>query len=255
MKWLVVIPLTIFLFYSCSIVPSKKEVTNWTENQGNISAEEKIMEDKNFQIIQTDLKTSLMFDGKVVIEWLHVSSENPFIWDEWCDKFTRLLDSLPTENWWLVPEKKQKAWESLSTKEQGLCIKENLARSIKWTDIGENFYEIKRFFYEWSEGWLFDKKNSVLLDWFWEWSVKKIYSNSQFASFVLEHPRWDTGDTVTIYSKKLGKVINNWNRDWTESISVIKLEFINSWDLKITFKKGWPYDVKHNEESAIIQLN
>lgn len=256
MKHLILIPVTVFFLYGCSVQSSKmKAPTTWTETIGKISAEEKVTNTTNFQIIQTDLKTSLVFNGKAVKEWSHVSSKNPFVWDEWCDRFTHLLNSLPTENWWLSAEKKQKAWESLSQNEQELCIKENLANAIKWTDIGENFYEIKRFFYEWSEGWLFDTENKILLDWFWNGKIKKIYSNLRFVWFVIEQPYWDTWDTITIYSRKLGKVIKNWNIDWTEQISVINIEFTNSWDANITFKKGWPYNIKHDEEKVLVHLN
>ncbi len=68
---------------------------------------------KDFKLIQTTNQTLLKYKTKTIYTWSHISKENPFVWDEWCEGLTKKLDeaSKNLKDWDSID--KQKIWESL----------------------------------------------------------------------------------------------------------------------------------------------
>lgn len=262
-KYLLTLWILLYLFsWAMSAIDWYNRDRSWEQknNQTTIAAYSPDINkiDNTFKIVQTTSETSLIFKDQVIKTWAHTSDKNPFMDFVYCDQLSKLFD------WWLLYSnekqrlaQRQKAWESFSKKEQSLCIKDDLSQSLEWSNIGEGFYHIKWFSWE---GSIFDTTNNIFIDWFWfgTGKIKRIFSHLDLFWFVVEHSEWYAWYTLSIYDRKQGKIIKEWNINGTEFIiSRINVTFIDSKRAEIWFQRDFfdePYDSTKPEESITLDL-
>ena len=171
----------------------------------------------NFSLNQTIDETKINYKSNTIYTWSHTIKEVPFVWDEWCQAIlNKFQNSDQAENNW-----KQKAWESLSTNEQKLCMKESYSKNINIENLSANFFNIVSSLYESSNKMLFNTE------------AQKLYQDVDlgFIEKIVETENWLIIQSASGYAC-----------DW-------KITLLNNLEEKLLFVNNCDVDEKYKPDN------
>ena len=172
-------------------------------------------------LFQTKSITYLEYQGKRIHTQSHFSSENPFVWDEWCDELFTRLKELPSES--MDPSVKQDIWDEMWQDKQQSCVREWYRKIYSVSTLENNypydnrFLLIHKFAYEFEIIYIFDTKTKKWIGNTSHLIPRQIQIGSS-ATYVLgDIVRGWSGNGIIIFSKK-GEEIGSFDSSSLEEI-------------------------------------
>lgn len=203
----------------------------------------------NFYINQTENETNLIYSWNKIYSWSHISKENPFVWDEWCEKLTKINESSKVQ--WA--ELRKNSWNKLWLDWQKRCIKENLSKNISvWKSTTNNLFIISRALYETTEIKLFDSKTSQIYEWFDNLdTVKKVEYIDNRLLILYQWARGGESNLVLLDSSINWKWKTKKLFDWNDINQMVAKDFEILKDNKVKII----YDLNWKTSEKIVSIN
>ncbi len=188
-----------------------------------------------FTLSQTTDVTTLMYKGKSVKTWSHTPpKESPFVFDEWCSALSEKLVAIPDND--MSPTSRRGAWESLGTKVQKECLRENYKKTLTTeTTSGTGFFLIQKTWYESAQKWLFDTKTLRVYDLGFAGLIKKVEVWTRWVYVLSWDGRGNDGGVLFLDAKTgKGKSLFQ-NTDDEKSLTATDFELLPEQKIRIMY--------------------
>lgn len=193
-----------------------------------------------FELDQTLEESTLIYKWNKIEAWSHTSEVNPFKWDDACSELFEVFLEYSSDN---IEDYKQKAWKSLGSEWQKLCIKESLSKDINLKQFNNtDYYIITKSSYWWySIKVIYNTSKNIIIKWnFWQ-KIYKIEESENWTYFINWNSRWCWSKSIYLKeeNKDLEKIISsncdNYSIDDENYIMITDFEQIDNNQIKVFY--------------------
>ena len=186
---------------------------------------------------QTKWITYLHYQGKKIQSQSNLSSENPFVWDEWCEELATRLEQLSNDS--MDSSVNQSIWNQMWSEKQASCMREWYQKIYSVSILENNVPSQNRFLlihkanYEWEIIYIFDTKTKTWIGSGVSHIMPRQVQIWLNATYVLgDIVRGWSDDGIIIFSKA-GEEIGNFDSSSLEKITGEKTDnlYISTFEL------------------------